>query len=55
MIQYHEQLEGIEAIEGFEPEDITIMQGIEKQDVVVYEKVKPTDAMEKLYMKVEVI
>lgn len=55
LIQYHEQLEGIEAIEGFEPEDITIMQGTEKQDVVVYERVKPTDAMEKLYMKVEVI
>ncbi len=55
LIQYHEQLEGIEAIEGFEPDDITIMQGVEKQDVVVYEKVKPTDAMEKLYMKVEVI
>ena len=55
LIQYHEQLESIEAIEGFLPEDITIQQGTEKQDVVVYEKVRPTDAMEKLYMKVEVI
>ncbi len=55
LIQYHEQLETIEAIEGFVPEDIIITQGTEKQDVVVYEKVRPTDAMEKLYMKVEVI
>lgn len=55
LIQYHEQLESIEAIEGFLPEDIIIQQGTEKQDVVVYEKVRPTDAMERLYMKVEVI
>ena len=55
LIQYHEQLQAMEAIEGFIPEDITISQGVEKQDVVVYEKVRPTDAMEKLYMKVEVI
>ncbi len=55
IISYHEQLQSIEAIEDFECDDITIEQGTEKQDVVVYEIVKPTDAMEKLYMKVEVI
>lgn len=55
MIAYHEQLMQMEAIEGFTAEDISVQQGTEKQDVVVYESVKPTDAMEKLYMKVEVV
>ena len=32
-----------------------IEKGAEKQDVVVYESVQPVDAMEKLYMKVEVV
>ena len=27
----------------------------EKQDVVIYESVQPVDAMEKLYMRVEII
>lgn len=55
IIRYHEQLQSIDAIEGFLAEDITVNQGVGKRDVVVFEKVKPTDAMEKLYMKVEVI
>lgn len=55
MIRYHEQLQSIDAIEDFLAEDIIINQGTGKRDVVVFEKVKPTDAMEKLYMKVEVI
>ena len=45
----------IEAIENFTAEDITVEKGTEKQDVVVYESVQPVDAMEKLYMKVEVV
>ncbi len=55
LIAYHEQLLQIEAIENFKAEDITVMQGREKQDVVVLEAVQPTDAMEKLYMQVEVV
>jgi len=55
IIAYHEQLQGIEAIENFAAEDITVSAGAQKQDVVVYEAVQPTDAMEKLYMKVEVV
>ena len=55
LIAYHEQLQQIEAIENFKAEDITVMQGREKQDVVVFEAVQPTDAMEKLYMQVEVV
>lgn len=54
ILAYHEQLMKIEAIETFTAEDITVEKGVEKQDVVVYESVQPVDAMEKLYMKVEV-
>ena len=54
IMAYHEQLMKIEAIENFTAEDITVEKGVEKQDVVVYESVQPVDAMEKLYMKVEV-
>ena len=55
ILAYHEQLMKIEAIENFTADDITVEKGAEKQDVVVYENVQPVDAMEKLYMKVEVV
>ena len=55
ILAYHEKLMKIEAIENFTAEDITVEKGVEKQDVVVYESVQPVDAMEKLYMKVEVV
>ena len=54
ILAYHEELMKIEAIENFTADDITVEKGVEKQDVVVYESVQPVDAMEKLYMKVEV-
>ena len=55
ILAYHEELMKIEAIENFTADDITVEKGMEKQDVVVYESVQPVDAMEKLYMKVEVV
>ena len=55
ILAYHEQLMKIEAIENFTADDLTVEKGTEKQDVVVYENVQPVDAMEKLYMKVEVV
>ena len=55
ILAYHEELMKIEAIENFTADDITVEKGVEKQDVVVYESVQPVDAMEKLYMKVEVV
>ncbi|MBR5269462.1 MAG: phage tail sheath family protein [Anaerotignum sp.] len=55
IMAYHEELMKIEAIENFTADDITVEKGVEKQDVVVYESVQPVDAMEKLYMKVEVV
>ena len=54
ILAYHEELMKIEAIENFTADDITVEKGTEKQDVVIYESVQPVDAMEKLYMKVEV-
>lgn len=54
ILAYHEELMKIEAIENFTADDIMVEKGTEKQDVVVYESVQPVDAMEKLYMKVEV-
>ena len=55
ILAYHEELMKIEAIGNFTADDITVEKGVEKQDVVVYESVQPVDAMEKLYMKVEVV
>ena len=55
ILAYHEELMKMEAIEQFTADDITVEKGAEKQDVVVYESVQPVDAMEKLYMKVEVV
>ena len=55
ILAYHEELMKLEAIEGFTADDITVEKGAEKQDVVVYEAIQPVDAMEKLYMKVEVV
>lgn len=54
ILAYHEELMKIEAIETFTADDLIVEKGVEKQDVVVYESVQPVDAMEKLYMKVEV-
>lgn len=55
ILAYHEELMRLEAIEGLTAEDITVEKGAEKQDVVVYESIQPVDAMEKLYMKIEVV
>ena len=55
ILAYHEELMKIDAIENFTVDDITVEKGAEKQDVVIYECVQPVDAMEKLYMKVEVV
>lgn len=54
LVNYHEQLLNIRAIENFNEEDIIVLPGAQKQDVIVNEVVQPTDAMEKLYMSVQV-
>lgn len=50
LINYHNQLEAIQAIENFNSEDITVEKGAEKGDVVVNEYIEPVGAMDKLYM-----
>lgn len=50
LINYHNQLEEIQAIENFTSDDITVQKGTEKGDVVVNEYIEPVGAMEKLYM-----
>lgn len=54
LVNYHEQLLNIRAIENFNQEDIIVLPGLQKQDVIVNEVVQPTDSMEKLYMSIEV-
>lgn len=54
LVNHRETLQGINAIENFKEEDITIVPGATKKDVVVSELVQPTDSMEKLYMGVMV-
>ena len=55
LINYHETLQGIQAITNFTADDIQISKGAEKGDVVVDEAVEPVGAMDKLYMTVTVI
>lgn len=50
LINYHNTLQGIQAITNFDSEDITVSKGTEKGDVIVTEYVEPVAAMEKLYM-----
>ena len=50
LINYHEKLQSLQAIENFETTDITVVKGTEKGDVVVNEYIEPVGAMEKLYI-----
>lgn len=50
LVNYHNQLQSIDAITNFDIEDITVSKGTEKGDVVVNEYIEPVAAMEKLYM-----
>lgn len=52
LVFYHQQLEQIQAIEEFVPEDVTVEKGIDKKSVVVNNPVTPVNCMTKLYMTV---
>jgi len=54
IIEYLNFLESISAIENFDSDDVTVERGNDVDAVVVHLYVQPTDAMEKLYMLVEV-
>lgn len=53
-ISYFDSLQGQGAIENFAPEDITVEKGEAKDAIVLNVSVQPLDAMEKLYMTVNV-
>ena len=54
LVALAKEYEGIDAISGFVPDDITVLQGSGKRDVSVSCALTPNDSMEKLYMTVTV-
>lgn len=54
IVQYHEQLLDIRAIESFSDSDVTVEQGTSKKAVVVTDAITVVNAMDKLYMTVTV-
>lgn len=54
IVTHHQQLQGIRAIEDFEPDDITVEAGSTKKAVVINDVVTPVNAMAQLYMTVVV-
>ena len=52
IVTYNKELMGIEAIENFVAEDVTVSKGEDKKSVVVVNQVTPVNAMSKLYMTV---
>lgn len=53
-VEHLTDLQSLGAIAEFTPDDITIKEGVSKDTIIVELAVKPTDAMEKLYMTVNV-
>lgn len=54
IIKLLEKLQGINALDNVLAEDIEVLQGNDKDSVIVRVGIQPVDAMEKLYMDVEV-
>lgn len=54
VIKFLERLQGIGALENVVPEDVEIQKGQDKDSIIAKVGVQPIDAMEKLYMDVEV-
>lgn len=54
LVSYNKQMEQIQAIEGFDSDDLTVEQGSSKNSVVVVNPITPVCAMAKLYMTVVV-
>ena len=54
IVQHHNSLQTIRAIENFEDSDVTVAQGETKKAVVVNDAVTVVNAMEKLYMTVTI-
>mgnify|MGYP001157863339 FL=1 len=54
IVKHHQTLQGIRAIENFEPNDVSVEAGDTKKAVVISDKVTPVNAMAQLYMTVVV-
>jgi hypothetical protein len=52
LVFYHQQLEQIQAIEDFKPDDVIVEKGNDKKSVTVTNPVTPVNCMTKLYMTV---
>lgn len=52
IVQHHNQLQTIRAIENFDSEQVTVTQGDTRKAVAVDDRVQPVSAMEQLYMRV---
>ena len=52
IVQHHQQLQTIRAIENFSGEDVTVEQGIDKRAVLVNDHVTVVNSMRVLYMQV---
>jgi hypothetical protein len=50
IVQHHEHLQDIRAIENFKGEDVTVEQGDTKRSVLVNDVITPVNSMEQLYM-----
>lgn len=54
IVKHHQELEQIQALENFKPDDVVVEQGNTKKSVVVSDAVTVTNAMAQLYMTVTV-
>lgn len=54
IIKFLEKLQGINALENVVPEDVVVERGHDKESVTATVAVQPVDAMEKLYMTIDV-
>lgn len=52
LVEYFKALQGLNAIEGFAPEDVTVELGEDSDAIVVNVGVKTVDSAEKLYMTI---
>ena len=52
VVAYYRKLEGLRAIESFDPADVTVAQGENKKAVVISSYLNVTNAMSQLYLTV---
>lgn len=53
LVGYFNQLQGMNAIQNFVAEDVTVEAGLEIDEIIVTANIQPVDSVEKLYMTVK--